>query len=428
LSCAADEGMTTAILLVEARGQSVHCREDACVNLVQAAWLARELVRGGVDVRMRLITDAGQSIEEYSILCHAKDEVHGFKERIATSADPRVARYDVVRDLRARLPFLCEAAAAAGIEVEERLFYSPLVAHIAGVNRELMATLRDVSHPMFDVERLDESEHLIDLHAGAPYLDLDLAIARRAIAIVAGDAFESIDLDTVSRPDEEPQHWLHGAEGRAMIECDLACKETGESNGGFHDRLIGVFASVIPTGEERPYFNSPVSCRVEHGKVRLIARDRFNILGIAGSERMKFDRFRELLDAQDNRTAERLLAIKYPHTSRIIASSVAAEAGALLESGPVHVMFIDGIGGWNPTTAGLIDVELQTSLDPAVAYHRVTARDAYRELPPFAGGLLPIVDALAANPPSLFENGELAAHLVQLVIGALLPATNSFHS
>ena len=32
--------MTTAILLVEARGQSMHCREDSCVNLVQAAWLA----------------------------------------------------------------------------------------------------------------------------------------------------------------------------------------------------------------------------------------------------------------------------------------------------------------------------------------------------------------------------------------------------
>src|SRR5437763_12792234 len=93
--------MTTAILLVEARGQSVHCREDACVNLVQAAWLARELARAGVDVRMRLIADAGQSIEEYSILCHAKDKVDGFKERIATAANPRVARYGVVRELRA---------------------------------------------------------------------------------------------------------------------------------------------------------------------------------------------------------------------------------------------------------------------------------------------------------------------------------------
>ncbi|MEA2237905.1 MAG: hypothetical protein QOC81_2629 [Thermoanaerobaculia bacterium] len=408
--------MTSAILLVEARGQSVHCREDACVNLVQAAWLARELVRGGVDVRMRLITDAGQSIEEYSILCHAKDEVDGFKARIASSTDTRAARYGVVRELRARLPFLYTAIAAGGIEIEERLFYSPLVARIEGVNRELIAALRDVTHPMFDADRLDELAELIDTHTGAPYLDLDLAIARRAIAIVAGDAFEEIDLDTVSRPDEQPRHWLHGHGGRAMIESDLARKETGESNGGFHDRLIGVFASLIPKGEERPYFNSPVSCRVEHGKVRLIARDRFNVLGIAGSERMTFDHFRELLDAQDCGGATRLLAIKYPHTSRIIASSVASEAGKLGERGPVHVMFIDGIGGWNPTTAGLIDVELRTMLPAGVTYHRVTSRDSYHELPPFAGGILPVVDALASNPPSLFEDDELAGSLVRAVI------------
>ena len=311
-------------------------------------------------------------------------------------------------------------------------FHSPLVARIAGVNRELVATLRDVVHPMFDVSRLDELEELIEQHAGAPYLDLDLAIARRAIAIVAGDAFEAIDIATVSRPDEAPRHWLHGAGGRAMIESDLARKETGESNGGFHDRLIGVFASLTPIGEERPYFNSPVCCRVEHGKVRLIARDRFNVLGLAGSERMKFDRFRELLDAQNSGAAERLLAIKYPHTSRIIAASVAAEAAELCERGPVHVMFIDGIGGWNPTTAGLIDAELHAALPAGAVYHRVTARDAYAELPPFAGGVLPIVAALAANPPSLFENSELAAELVnsvlQSVIDRVVPATSNFHS
>jgi hypothetical protein len=420
--------MTTAILLVEARGQSVHCREDSCVNLVQTAWLARELVRHGVDVRMRLIADAGQSIEEYSILCHAKDEVDGFKERIATLSDARAARYDVVRELRARLPFMYGAVAAGGIEVEDRLFYSPLIARIAGVNRELTATLRDVVHPMFDVSRVDELEELIDQNIAAPYLDLDLAVARRAIAIVAGDAFEAIDIGTVSRPEEAPGHWLHGAEGLAMIESDLARKETGESNAAFHDRLIGVFCSLTPVGEERPYFNSPVCCRVEHGKVRLIARDRFNVLGLAGSERMKFDRFRELLDAQSSGAAERLLAVKYPHTSRIIAASVAAEAGELCERGPVHVMFIDGVGGWNPTTAGLIDTELQAALPAGVAYHRVTGRDAYEELPPYAGGVLPVVAALAANPPSLFENGELAAALVQLVIACVVPATNNFQS
>src|SRR5437016_327898 len=142
--------MTTAILLVEARGQSVHCREDACVNIVQAAWLARELVRAGVDVRLRLIADAGQSIEEYSILCHAKDEAEPFKERIVNAADPRETRYGVVRELRARLPFTFKAVPAGGIAIEDRLFYSPLAARIEGVNPEVIATLRDVVHPLFD--------------------------------------------------------------------------------------------------------------------------------------------------------------------------------------------------------------------------------------------------------------------------------------
>src|SRR3954453_441889 len=115
--------MSTAILLVEARGQSVHCREDACANLVQAAWLAREVVRAGIDVRLRLVADARQSIEEYSILCHAKDEVEQFKERIADAADPREARFDVVRDLRARLPFTFAAVPAGRIAIGAPLLH-----------------------------------------------------------------------------------------------------------------------------------------------------------------------------------------------------------------------------------------------------------------------------------------------------------------
>jgi hypothetical protein len=418
--------MTTAILLVEARGQSVLCREDACVNLVQAAWLARDLVRGGVDIRMRLIADAGQSIEEYSVLSHSKDEVDGFRERIATPGS-REARYGVLRDLRARLPFTYCAIAVGGIEIEDRLFYSPLLARITGTNRELLADLRNVVHPMFDAAALDELEALIDAHVGAPYLDLDLAVARRAIAGVTGDAFDSIDIGTVSRPDDDAQLWLHESEGLAMIESDLLRKEGGESNGGFHDRLIGVFASITPKGEERPYFNSPTCCRVEHGKVRLIARDRFNVLGLAASERMTFDRFRDLLDAQNAGVAERLLAIKYPHTARFVAASVAEEAKAV-DDGPVHVLFIDGVGGWNPTTAGQIDVELRASLPDAITYNHVTARDLYSELPPFAGGILPVVKALSANPPSLFENSGLAESLLHGLIDRVAPATSSFQS
>jgi len=416
--------MTTAILLVEARGQSVHCREDACVNLVQAAWLARELVRAGVDVRLRLIADAGQSIEEYSILCHAKDEADPFKERIVNAADPRETRYGVVRELRARLPFTLTAVPAGGIAIEDRLFYSPLLARIDDVNSELTATLRDVVHPLFDPSAIDDVEMLIRAHAGKPYLDLDLATAQRAIALLTGDEFEAIDIGTVSRPEDDPRHWLHEEGGRTLIENDLVRKQGGES-GGFHDRLIGVFASVTPIREERPYFNSPTCCRVEHGKVRLIARDRFNVLALSASERMTFDRFRELLDAQNAGAAERLLAIKYPHTARFVAATVADEAKAI--DGAVHVLFIDGIGGWNPTTAGQIDVELRASLPATITYNHVTARDLYHELPPFAGGILPVVKALAANPPSLFENGGLAESLLQL-IDRVVPATNSFHS
>jgi hypothetical protein len=419
--------MTTAILLVEARGQSVHCREDACVNLVQAAWLARELVRAGVDVRLRLIADAGQSIEEYSILCHAKDEVEQFKDRIASAADPREARYGIVRELRARLPFTFGAVPAGGIEIEDRLFHSPLVARIDGVNSELLTTLREVVHPLFDALAIDDVESLIRAHAGKPYLDLDLAIAHRAIAIVTGEEFTSIDIGTVSRPEDDPRHWLHEQSGRTLIENDLLRKQGGEA-GGFHDRLIGVFASITPTREQRPYFNSPTCCRVEHGKVRLIARDRFNVLGLAASERMTFDRFRELLDAQNAGAAERLLAIKYPHTARFVAASVAEEAIAAAEDGSVHVMFIDGIGGWNPTTAGQIDVELRASLPDAITYNHITARDLYGELPPFAGGILPVVKALSANPPSLFENSGLAESLLQSLIVRVVPATRSFHS
>jgi hypothetical protein len=287
--------------------------------------------------------------------------------------------------------------------------------------------LRDAVHPLFEPSAVDEMEMLIRAHVGKPYLDLDLAVAQRAIAIVTGDEFDAIDIGTVSRPEDDPRHWLHEEAGRMLIESDLLRKQGGESS-GFHDRLIGVFASITPNGEERPYFNSPTCCRVEHGKVRLIARDRFNVLGLAASERMTFDRFRELLDAQNAGAAERLLAIKYPHTARFVSAIVAEEAIAAADDGQVHVMFIDGIGGWNPTTAGQIDIELRAALPDAITYNHVTARDLYHELPPFAGGILPIVNALAANPPSLFENGGLAESLLQSAIVRVVPATNSFHS
>jgi hypothetical protein len=67
-------------------------------------------------------------------------------------------------------------------------------------------------------------------------------------------------------------------------------------------------------------------------------------------------------------------------------------------------------------------------LPDAITYNHVTARDLYHELPPFAGGILPVINALSANPPSLFENGGLAEALLQSVIERVVPATSSFHS
>ena len=190
-------------------------------------------------------------------------------------------------------------------------------------------------------------------------------------------------------------------------------KEGGEFERGLSRSAHRRLCLLTPNVEERPVFNSPTCCRVEHGKVRLIARDRFNVLGFTSSERMTFDRFRELLDAQNRGTAERLLAIKYPHTARIIASSVAHEARRLCEDGPVHVMFIDGIGGWNPTTAGHIDAELHADAFLQALGSGMSPRAThYYELPPFAGGMLPVLRTLWPRTRRLFfETTELAGRV-----------------
>src|ERR1700760_2549353 len=129
--------MTTAILLVEARGQSIHCREDSCVNLVQAAWLARAFVERGVDTRIRLILDPGQSIEEYSVLCHRKDH-DDLRLRLNVGAglgEARASRYALVRELReTSVPILFDADNGSGVEIEDRLPFSPLLARVLGTN------------------------------------------------------------------------------------------------------------------------------------------------------------------------------------------------------------------------------------------------------------------------------------------------------
>jgi hypothetical protein len=408
--------MTTAILLVEARGQSMHCREDSCVNLVQAAWLAREFVRHGVDTRIRLIMDAGQSIEEYSVLCHRKDH-DALRARIAIGiGEASASRYALVRELReTSVPILFDADNGSGIVIEDRLPFSPLMARVLGTNDD---ALHAVDHPLFSNERLDDYRRLVAENRGHPYLDLDLAVARFALRTLLGGDFAAIDLAVVSRPPDASHLWF--AEDREMIEEDLAAKEHGASD-EFTDRLIGLFLSVTPKGEERPYFNSPTSVRVEHGKVRVIARDRFDLFGFFASERMTFDHFRALLAAQLAGAPERLAALKYPFTARVIAAGIGAEARAIAGHDDVKVLFIDGVGGWNPATSGLIEARLRAELPPGIAFHRIVGENAmYPTLPDAPGGIVFVMDALQSMTEALFDP---SVDLAAVVGSASVPAT-----
>ncbi len=408
--------MTTAILLVEARGQSMHCREDSCVNLVQAAWLAREFVRRGVDTRIRLIMDPGQSIEEYSVLCHRKDH-DALRARIGIGiGEASASRYALVRELReTSVPIIFDADNGCGIVIEDRLPFSPLVARVLGTNDD---ALHAFDHPLFANERLDDYRRIVAENRGRPYLDLDLAVARFALSTLLGGDFEAIDLAVVSRPPNASHLWF--AEDREMIEEDLAAKEHGASD-EFTDRLIGLFLSVTPKGEERPYFNSPTGVRVEHGKVRVIARDRFDLFGLRASERMTFDRFRALLAAQLAGAPERLAALKYPFTAKVIAAGIGAEAREIAGHDDVKVLFVDGVGGWNPATSGLIEARLRAELPPGIDFHRIVGDNAmYATLPDAPGGIVFVMDALRSMTEALFDP---SVDLAAVVGSATVPAT-----
>ena len=410
--------MTTAILLVEARGQSMHCREDSCVNLAQAAWLARAFVRRGVDTRIRLIMDPGQSIEEYSVLCHRKDH-DALRARLSVGAgmgDARASRYALVRELReTSIPILFDADNDSDVVIEDRLPFSPLLARVLGTNDD---ALHAVDHPLFANERLDDYRRLVAESMGHPYLDLDLAVARFALRTLLGGDFEAIDLAVVSRPPNASHLWF--AKDREMIEADLAAKEHGASD-EFTDRLIGLFLSVTPKGEERPYFNSPTSVRVEHGKVRIMARDRFDLFGLRASERMTFDRFRALLAAQVAGAPERLAALKYPFTARVIAAGIGAEAREVAGHDDVKVLFVDGVGGWNPATSGLIEARLRAELPPEIDFHRIVGNnDMYATLPNAPGGIVFVMDALQPMTEALFDP---SVDLAEVVGTASVPAT-----
>ncbi|HEY0515383.1 MAG TPA: hypothetical protein VGH73_26035, partial [Thermoanaerobaculia bacterium] len=90
-----------ALLVTEGRGQAVHLREDANVNLLQTAWLAVRFAERGFDTRIRIVLDGGQSPEEYSLLCHFETaEIARLRAAVELSADRGAARRAVVREIR----------------------------------------------------------------------------------------------------------------------------------------------------------------------------------------------------------------------------------------------------------------------------------------------------------------------------------------
>jgi len=407
----------TAIILVEGRGEAVHLREDAGLNLLQAAFIARDLIEHDWRVTMRVILDPGQSICEYSLLCHASEEtIARYRSAVALSASPRTARYAVVREIReTQLPFTVDARAIDGINVEDRLFFAALLARITGVNEEVLAGVRETQHPLIDADGTDEYERLLRAHVGASYLDFEEAVACWTVRRCLGDAFEGVAVSAISRAYGGPQRWLSDPLSSRVVREGIAAQERGEGGEDFRSRLIGLFTPVFAHGEERPYFNSPTCCRREHGKVRIMSRDRFDILGLRASERMPFDRLRELVDEQDAGRGTRPFALKYPYTARFIAGSVAQEAVAHAGADDaVQVIFVEGIDGHtNAGTGLLVDAELRALLPQSIAYHRFTARLHAAQMLPNAPGALPMIaDRLWERIETTFPDGFDRAALV----------------
>ena len=388
-----------AILLVEGRGQAIHLREASNLNLVQAAFIARTLLESGYDVRLRLIIDPGQSIEEYSILCHTAE---------ATMDRYRaMGRHEMVRTIREQLPITIEGMPVGHTAIEDRIFFAAMSTRITGVNEEVMASLRRLDHPAIDPARIGQYEALLRAYTGKPYLDLEERVARDMLRDYIQ---EDVDVRVISRREGCPTTWLRDPVAAGIIDRDLAEKERGGA-AGFQDRLIGLFTTVDDPSEERPCFNSPVCVRREHGKVRIIARDRFSLLGLKASERMSFARLRELIEAQNAGAGERPIMLKYPYTARYIAAGIRREVEELAAGGLVSVYFVDGLAdALNPATGGLIDVELRRTLSGRAAYHHVFGREGYRtELPNHTGGLPLIAERLWSRIEESFSDDAWSA-------------------
>jgi len=391
-----------ALILTEARGQALHLREDANINLLQAAYLARRCARKGFATRLRLILDGGQSPEEYSLLCHLEDGViNGLRRAVIGSADVAQARRDVVRQVRETL--LPVALRTSHPGVADDLFFAPVVAEVSDVHPRLRDMVLAAPHPLIEARRMDEYEALLCAGRGSSYLDLEEAVARHALADVIDGESGIVDVSPL-RPPRDPFRWLEPADVRAVVDADLHEKESGRMGSDFQSRLIGLFPAV-PDGDGRSYFNSPTCCRLEHGRVRILPRDRFGILGLRGSERLAFEALCGLLVDREDGHPGRLFGVKYPYAARILAGSVAREAATLAEAGPVKVVFIEGSEGTvNRATGGLLDALLAEKVAPFAEYHRFVARDAVRKQLPIRPGGLPLIqDRLAELVPSSFS-------------------------
>ena len=70
----------------------------------------------------------------------------------------------------------------------------------------------------------------------------------------------------------------------------------------------------------------------------------------------------------------------------------------------VKVLFVDGVGGWNPATSGMIEARLRAELPPETDFHRIVGDNAmYAALPNAAGGVVFVMDALWSMTGALFE-------------------------
>lgn len=402
--------MKSVLLVTEGRGQAVHLREVANINLLQTGFLAARFVEQGFETRVRLVLDGGQSPEEYSILCHyGESDLAALRTVIEDAPDRREARRAVVRQIReTHLPFTMAAdAGLTGLAIADDVFFAPLAARITGVNPAALATVRNARHPLLDRRRVDDYEELLAGHVGRCYLDLEETLGRLAIERCLGEQASAVDIAAVSRPPLHAADWFRDEAVREVVDGDLAKKEKGGCGDDFVARLIGVFPSVADPLGGLPYFNSPTCTRREHGKIRILPRDRFGLLSLAGSERISFAKMRELLERQSTGQPERLLGIKYPYSALLLVRQIAREAAELARGGPVKVLFVEGLeGSVNPLTGGYIDELFRELLQPGIEYHRFVARGGMREeLPNLPGGLPLIHDRLAARIPDSFEPG-----------------------